>query len=61
MPINEKLAVNTIIVLSVAVVLLGVWNARDYTIITLEIPLSGLSQEVTIFYISDIHLGPFRG
>lgn len=50
-----------IIGLSLTVMTYGIWNARDYEVTHVEIPIENLSEKVRIFHIPDIHLGPFRG
>ena len=59
--INKKQAGWVVIILSVIFVAYGTWNARDYKVYDVEIPVKGLVEEVTIFHAPDIHLGPFRG
>jgi predicted MPP superfamily phosphohydrolase len=58
---NTKYAGISVIVLSFITVLVGAWNARDYKVRRIDIPIDGLTQEVTLFHVPDIHLGPFRG
>ena len=60
-PLNRKKSGLAIIGLSFAVLLYGIWNARDYRVTNVEIPIDNLSGDVRVFHVPDIHLGPFRG
>ncbi len=50
-----------VITLSFSSVIYGAINARNYEIYEVEIPLSGITDEVSFYHIPDVHLGPFRG
>ena len=39
----------------------GMFNANQYQIYEVDIPMAHLAEEVTIFHAPDLHLGPYRG
>lgn len=51
----------TVLTLTLLVSVYGVIRAFDLKITRVEIPLKGLSDEVKIMHLSDLHLGHFRG
>lgn len=59
--ISKKKSALTILILSALVTGYGMYHARGYQVYQVDIPLKGLKQEVKIFHIPDIHIGPFRG
>jgi predicted MPP superfamily phosphohydrolase len=57
----KKNAGIAIILLSILMVIYGIWNARDHKVYHIDIPVNDLAKEVRIFHVPDIHLWPFRG
>ena len=57
----RKAAGIAVIALSMLVTGYGLIHARQHHVVTLDIPLAGLQEEVRIFHAPDVHMGPFRG
>lgn len=59
LPITERTAAIAIVLLSITFCVYGYYNAKNYKNITVEIPIENLKEPVTIYHLSDVHLGPF--
>jgi predicted MPP superfamily phosphohydrolase len=57
----KKISGITIISLTVLISLYSLWNAQSFTVNRVEIPIEGLTDEVKIVQISDVHIDNFRG
>ncbi len=51
----------TVLVLTLAVFVYGVWNASRIRLREMTLPLRSLTHEVRVAHLSDLHLGHFRG
>ena len=51
----------TVLVLTLAVFVYGVWNASRVRLKEMTLPVRDLTHEVRIAHLSDLHLGHFRG
>jgi len=47
--------------LAVVVIVVGAWRANGYKVEQVKIPIEGLTHEVRIMHLSDIHIGGQRG
>ncbi|MFC2101205.1 metallophosphoesterase [Bacteroidota bacterium] len=58
-PVKVHLAI--VVGLSVLISLYGIWNASNLKVTSMEIPINGITKEIHIMHLSDIHIGHFRG
>jgi predicted MPP superfamily phosphohydrolase len=59
LPISERIAAITILLFATIFCVYGYFNAQSYKNITVEIPIENLPKELTIYHLSDVHLGTF--
>lgn len=59
LPISERTAAIAIVFLAITFCIYGYYNAKNYKNITVEIPIKNLKEPITIYHLSDVHLGPF--
>lgn len=59
--IPDRLSAWLAVGVSVLLTIIGSWRASTLKIETIEIPIAGLQENVTIMHISDAHIGVHRG
>lgn len=50
-----------VILLATSISIYGLFNAFDLKITAIDIPIKGLTKELKVMHLSDIHIGHFRG
>ena len=59
--IPDRLVVWVAMGVAVLLTIIGGWQASTLNVETIEIPIVGLQEDVTIMHISDAHIGMHRG
>ena len=59
--IPGQLGVAVALGLAVLLTIIGAWRASILNIETIEVPIVGLQEDVTLMHISDVHIGHHRG
>ena len=47
--------------MALVVTVVGAWQANDFEVAEVDIPIAGLKQDVTLMHIPDLHIGHHRG
>lgn len=60
-PLPERLTAGVAVGLALALTIVGAWQANDFVVSEVEIPITGLAAPVSLMHISDAHIGHHRG
>lgn len=59
--IPDRATVGLALLAALTAAVVGAWQAGNFAVTEIGIPIAGLKRDVTLMHISDLHIGHFRG